>query len=153
MRTTSPERLHQAALLRRAATSFAARARAERGGTLSLNQVAVLGRVIKDGPVTPGEIAMRLRMMPQSLTRTFAALEAAGYVRRMPDPADGRQSLLAVTQEGRLAMRSEMRPRDRWVARMMDELLSPDERDTLVSAAELMERLVESGGGIATVEG
>ena len=150
--TTSPDRLRQAALVRRAATSLAARARAERDGELSLNQVAVLGRVIKDGPVTPGEIAMRLRMMPQSLTRTFAALEAAGYVRRMPDPGDGRQSLLAVTPAGRAAMRAEMAPRDRWVARTMDDVLSPDERATLLAAAPLMERLVEAGGGVAAVE-
>jgi DNA-binding MarR family transcriptional regulator len=70
----------------------------------------------------------------------------------MPDPGDGRQSLLAVTQEGRAAMRAEMAPRDRWVARAMDEALSPDERDALVAAAELIERLVEWGGGVAMAE-
>jgi DNA-binding MarR family transcriptional regulator len=152
MRTTGTERIRQARVVRRAVTSLAARARVERGGELSLNQVAVLGRVMKDGPVTPGEVALRLGMLPQSLTRTFAALEAAGYVRRMPDPGDGRQSLLAVTQEGRAAMRAEMAPRDRWVARAMDEALSPDERDALVAAAELIERLVEWGGGVAMAE-
>ncbi len=112
----------------------------------------MLGRVIKDGPVTPGEVALRLGMLPQSLTRTFAALEAAGYVARMPDPGDGRQSLLAVTPEGRAAMRAEMAPRDRWVARAMDAALTSDERAALVAAAELIERLVEWGGGVAMAE-
>ena len=79
----------------------ARRARAGRaGGELSLNQTAVLGRIVTHGPMTPGEVAEQLRMLPQSLTRTFAALEAAGYVRRMPDPGDGRQSLLGSTPAG-----------------------------------------------------
>lgn len=142
----------QGATVRRAATAFAARARAERAGELSLNQVAVLGRVATYGPVTPGEVAAQLRMMPQSLTRTFAALEGMGYLHRMSDPDDGRQALLAITSSGRAALRAEMAPRDRWVAHSMDAVLSDEERDTLLSAAELMERLVDFGGGIAAAE-
>src|SRR3954463_2815967 len=118
----------EAATLRRAVTGLAARARAERAGDLSLNEVAVLGRVAVHGPVTPGEIAGQLRMLPQSLTRTFAALEHAGLVRRTPDPGDGRQSLLAVTPAGREALRAEMAPRDRWLARAVTEGLAPDGR-------------------------
>jgi len=151
MRTTA-ERTRHAAAIRRAATALAARARAERAGELSLNQVAVLGRVSTHGPITPGEVADQLRMLPQSLTRTFAALEAAGYVRRTPDPADGRQALLEATHAGVTALRHEMAPRDRWVARAMAEVLSPDEQDVLVRAADLMQRLVEFGGGVAVVE-
>ena len=142
----------EAAVLRRAVTSLAARTRAERGGALSLNQLAVLGRVATQGPITPGEIAAQLRMLPQSLTRTFAALEAAGLVTRTPDPSDGRQYLLAVTAEGRAELRAEMQPRDRWLARVMNDVLSPDERDQLLAAAELMQRLVEAGGRVAVVE-
>ena len=104
MRTTS-QQLDVAARVRRAATALAARTRVERLGALSLNQVAVLGRIVTHGPMTPGEVADQLRMLPQSLTRTFAALEAAGYVRRTPDPGDGRQSLLEATAAGRTAIR------------------------------------------------
>jgi DNA-binding MarR family transcriptional regulator len=151
MRTTTRQR-SQAAVIRRAATALAARARAERGGELSLNQTAVLGRVIVCGPVTPGEVADQLRMLPQSLTRTFAALEAAGYIRRTPDPADGRQSLLLATAEGRTAIRAEMAPRDRWLARAMALVLSPDEVEQLARAAELMSRLAEFEADVALAE-
>lgn len=151
MRTTA-EQTRQAAIVVRAATALAARARVERAGALTLNQVAVLGRVATHGPITPGEVAEQLRTMPQSLTRTFAALEAAGYLRRMVDPADRRQSLLEATSAGRSALRAEMAPRNRWVARGMAEALDPDERRLLVDAAALMERLVDFGGGVAVVE-
>jgi DNA-binding MarR family transcriptional regulator len=142
----------KAAVVRRAATALAARARAERGGRLSLNQVAVLGRIATHGPITPGEVAAQLRMLPQSLTRTFAHLEGEGLVVRTPDPGDGRQHLLSVTAAGRSALRAEMAPRDRWLARTMNDVLTPEERDRLLEAAELMLRLVEAGGGVAVVE-
>ena len=54
-------RLAEAAAVRRAATSLAARARVERRGDLTLTEVAALGRVAVDGPITPGEVAAQLR--------------------------------------------------------------------------------------------
>jgi DNA-binding MarR family transcriptional regulator len=139
-------------VLRRAATALAARARVERGGELSLNQTAVLGRIVTHGPMTPGEVAAQLRMLPQSLTRTFAALEAAGYVRRMPDPDDGRQALLLSTTEGRAAISAEMAPRDRWLARAMATVLTSDEQELFGRAAELMVRLADFESDVALAE-
>ncbi|HEU5006040.1 MAG TPA: MarR family transcriptional regulator [Jatrophihabitantaceae bacterium] len=151
MRTTRVSRA-EAAVLRRAATGLAARARAERGGELSLNQTAVLGRLMTHGAMTPGEMAAQLRMQPQSLTRTFAALEDAGYLLRTTDPGDGRQFLLTITAAGRRALNDEMAPRDAWLARAMAHVLSGDECAELLRAAELMERLAEFERGVVTVE-
>lgn len=149
MRTTV---LRDAALLRRAATGLAARARAERGGALSLNQVAVLGRIAVEGPLTPGEVADQLRMLPQSLTRTFAALEEQGLIRRTSDPDDRRVALLTATADGRKALRAEMGPRDRWLARAMNAECTEGERATLREAAAIMLRLAAHGDGPAPVE-
>jgi len=138
--------------VRRAATALAARARVERAGVLSLNQTAVLGRIVTHGPLTPSEVAQQLNMLPQSLTRTFAALEASGYVQRTPDPSDGRASLLLATPAGRAAIRAEMQPRDRWVARAMSAVLTAEERAQLAQAAQLMDRLAGFEAGVAVVE-
>ena len=130
MRTTSIQR-SRAATVRRAATSLAARARTERRGDLSLNQTAVLGRLAMVGPITPGEMAAQLRTMPQSLTRTYAALERSGYLVRTPDPDDGRQALLELTRAGLAALKAEMAPRDAWLARAMAEMLTEKEQEEL----------------------
>lgn len=151
MRTTSQQR-SQAATIRRAATALAARARAERAGQLSLNQTAVLGRIVTHGPITPGEVAEQLRMLPQSLTRTFGALEDTGYVLRTADPGDKRHALLLATTAGRAAIKAEMTPRDRWLARAMSVVLTPDERAQLADAAELMLRLAEFEADVALPE-
>ena len=119
---------------------------------LSLNQTAVLGLLHKQETITPSEVAHRLRLQPQALTRTFAALEEQGWVKRLPDPADGRQSLLIITAAGRKMLADEMRPRDEWVAGVLESELTPAERDLLVVAARLLERLAEVDALVARVE-
>ena len=147
MRTTSPRSvgadplLDAAARICRGVTTLAARARAERAGVLTLTETAVLGRLWAVGEMTPRELADRLRLQPQSLTRTLASLESAGHLRRTRDPGDGRQFLLSVTGSGALALQAEIRPRDRWLAGAIERELTPAERDILVVAAGLMDRL------------
>lgn len=144
--------LRAAAQLRRSVTALASRARAEREGSLTLNHVAVLGRVIVEGPITPGEIGAQLSMTAQALTRPLAALERRGLVARMPDPDDGRGALIAVTDAGRVAMRAEMEPRNRWVAAAAAAVCTAEERELLARAAEVMERMAAYGAGVAPVE-
>jgi DNA-binding MarR family transcriptional regulator len=144
--------LTAARIIQRGATGFAARARAERNGVLSLNQTAVLGLLHKQETITPSEVAHRLRLQPQALTRTFAALEEHGWVKRLPDPADGRQSLLIITASGRKVLADEMRPRDEWVAGVLESELTAAECDLLVVAARLLERLAEVDASVARVE-
>jgi DNA-binding MarR family transcriptional regulator len=121
---------------------FSARARAERAGTISLGQTAVLRQLRKSGPITPGEIAERVQSQPQSLSRTFAALEEQGWIQRRPDPDDGRQSLLEITPAGSEVLAAEMRPREIWLAGALEQLTEA-EQDLLVIAAGLLERLSE----------
>jgi DNA-binding MarR family transcriptional regulator len=151
VRTTSVQR-RDAELLWRAATALASRARAQRAGDLTLNQVAVLGRVAVLGPITPREVAGQMRMSPQALTRPLAALEHRGLVRRTPDPSDGRGALLQITAQGRTALRAEMAPRTRWLAEVVAGHCTDAERRTLVEAAGIMQRLAAVGGGVAPVE-
>ena len=91
-------------------------------------------------------------MQPQGLTRTFAALQDAGWTRRTADPADGRQSLLTITAAGTQALAAEMRPRDVWVAEAMRTHLTGPERALLVAAAALLERLAEVDADVAPRE-
>ena len=148
----SPAAVAAARRIRYGVTAFTTRIRAERAGRLSLTQNAVLGQVYRHGPMTPGEVADRLRSVPQSLTRTFAALEEQGLLRRMPDPGDRRQSLLSITPDGRHAVREEMRPRDAWIAAVLDQELTPAERDLLVIAAGLLDRLSQVDAAPTAVE-
>ncbi|MGW0884000.1 MarR family winged helix-turn-helix transcriptional regulator [Streptomyces sp. NPDC002671] len=137
------EHLTEAARLRRAVVRLNRRLRQERGdGSLSPNQLAVLGYLHRNGPATPGEVAAEERQRPQSLTRVFAELEAEGLIMREPGTADRRQSVLTLTGAGRAALEQDMAERDAWLAGALASL-GVTERGVLELAAELLDQLAE----------
>jgi len=77
------------------------------GGELSLPESSALVRLDRGGPATPGELAKREQISPQSMGATLAALEARGLVERRPDPQDGRRAVLSVTGAGRDVLRDK----------------------------------------------
>ena len=138
------EHLPEAARVRHGVLRFNRRLRQERGaGSLSPNQLTVLGHLRRNGPSTPGQVAEAERQRPQSLTRVFAELEAEGLIVREPGTTDRRRSVLSLTEEGRRALERDMAERDAWLAPAL-ETLSETERGVLALAAEVMERLANA---------
>jgi DNA-binding MarR family transcriptional regulator len=113
-------------------------------GDLTLGMLAVLGRLERDGSATTSELAGLERVTPQSMTRTVGRLADLGVVERSPDPADGRQTLLHITAHGRELIRQDRERRDAWLARAMAANLTDVERDLLLLAGRLLDRLAEA---------
>lgn len=60
-----------------------------------------LGIIARSGPLPTGALAPKLGVRPSAVTAIVDRLEAAGYVRREPDPEDRRRVLVrAVTGAG-----------------------------------------------------
>jgi DNA-binding MarR family transcriptional regulator len=57
------------------------------------------------GPITPTELSARVGMPSTTLSSALARLDRRGYVRRAPNPKDGRSYLIELTEEGDLAWR------------------------------------------------
>ena len=112
---------------------------------MPLTKLSVLGQLFDRGPLTAGEIATLEHVQPQSLTRTFNDLEADGLARRVPDPTDGRRSLLELTAAGRRALAREMQPRVEWLDGTMAAVLTPLECEIVRLATPLLARLAEVG--------
>lgn len=137
------DHLSEAARIRRGVVRLNRRLRQERGeGAFSPNQLIVLGHLHRNGPATPGEVAVAERQRPQSLTRAFAELEAEGLIAREPSAVDRRRSVLTLTAAGRRALDRDMGERDVWLAGAL-ESLSATERGVLELAGEIMERLAD----------
>jgi DNA-binding MarR family transcriptional regulator len=110
----------------------------------SLSQGAVLGRLDREGTLSIGDIATAERVRPQSMTQTVSDLESEGLVERHADPADGRRTLLALTDEGRRILAEDRRQREGWLAGTISEDLSAAEQQVLMRALALLRRLAES---------
>src|ERR1700761_7555751 len=71
----------------------------EHGGRTDLtpSQTAVLLRLENDGATTVSNLARAESMRPQSMSAIVAPLQELGLVSGVPDPADGRQTLMSLT--------------------------------------------------------
>lgn len=116
---------------------------AHRPGELTLSEVSVLARLDRDGPATPGALAVDERVRPQAMGATLAALEQRGLVARMPDPDDGRRVSISMTDAGRQILYDRRSASTRRMTRALAEGLTPEERNRVAEVIPLLERLAD----------
>lgn len=92
--------------------------------------------------MTTGELAVRERIKPPSVSRSSHALVESGLICRVPHPTDGRQVVLQLTDTGTAAAREEVAAREIALAEQLDEL-TPEQRETLAAAARILTQIVE----------
>jgi MarR family 2-MHQ and catechol resistance regulon transcriptional repressor len=68
---------------------------------VSVPQCYGLEALVREGPLTLGELAERLYVEKSTASRIVDALERKGYVARAPHPGDGRALRLTATPSGR----------------------------------------------------
>ena len=112
-------------------------------GDLTWPQASLLGRLERDGPATLTTLARAEGMRTQSLGETVAALRAQGLIDGTPDPDDGRQTLLTVTDMCRDLIRANRAAREDWLFRSLQAHFTSDEQDQLAAAVALLQRLTD----------
>ncbi|MBA2561160.1 MAG: MarR family transcriptional regulator [Propionibacteriales bacterium] len=110
---------------------------------LSANQLAVLGTLWRQGPLTIGELASAEKVQPPSMTRTVTCLCEQGLLRRDPHPTDGRLVVVSLTDAADSALAESRRRKEAWLNRRLSELTAA-ERQILRAAAPVLERLSQA---------
>ncbi|MEV6155913.1 MarR family transcriptional regulator [Nonomuraea sp. NPDC052129] len=111
---------------------------------ITLSQASVLARLSKNGPASASDLAAVEGVRPQSMATTVAALSRLGLVERHPDPNDGRKQLVTLTDPGRERAEGDRAARQAWLARVLEERCTESERQTVVKAMAVLEKLIES---------
>jgi DNA-binding MarR family transcriptional regulator len=75
------------------------------GVTFSRYEALVLLSFAKNGALPLSKVGERLQVHATSVTNVIDRLEAAGLVRREPNPQDGRGTLAVITDDGRRVAR------------------------------------------------
>ena len=107
-------------------------------------QLAVLGRIEREGPASVSDLAAAERMRPQSMAQTVREMEAAGLVSRRPDPDDGRRAFVELTPEGQREILASRAAREDWLAEALEREFDESEREELRRAFVLLERVADS---------
>lgn len=110
---------------------------------LSPRFAQVLGQLDRRGPLSQGDLAELQAVRQQSMSATLGELVEAGYVKRRPDPADGRRVVFALDAKGRRRLAGERRRRVAALAEKVSTRLTDAEREALAKAVPLLERLGE----------
>ncbi|MEU3663569.1 MarR family transcriptional regulator [Streptomyces sp. NPDC032940] len=108
---------------------------------LTPSQVSALTLVGKHGAATASALASAEGVRPQSMAATLVALDRHGLIRRSPDPEDGRRQLVTLTEAGRSRIEGNRQVREEWLARALQDRCTAGERETLLDALALLERL------------
>lgn len=111
------------------------------GGLLTPTQRSVLARLDREGPATTAALARAEYVRPQSMRLTLGALESQGLVERAPDPADGRKSVMSLTESGTATLAEVRAAKHDWLASAIAAELDGADRRTMAEAIELMDRL------------
>jgi DNA-binding MarR family transcriptional regulator/catechol 2,3-dioxygenase-like lactoylglutathione lyase family enzyme len=134
-----------AALLRRAVGALTRRLRSrDDAADIGSTGLGILASLLRCGPASASELALRERLQPQSLTRALAALEKDRLIARSVAPDDRRRSSISITPKGEARLRATLGKRVAWLAHAMDTLLNEAERETLRAAAGLIERIADA---------
>ncbi|MFF0456688.1 MarR family winged helix-turn-helix transcriptional regulator [Nocardia africana] len=120
------------------------RAQAE-GSDLTKSQSSVLIRLEQGGPATATQLAHAAGMRPQSMAKIVRALEEAGLIAGAPDPADGRKTVLDLTDAARDEFRTGRRAKEDWLTRVIEAEFTDAEIRQLADAVELLDRIGRAG--------
>src|SRR5579863_6689423 len=113
-------------------------------GELSLPESSALRRLERSGPATVTALAKAEQISVQSMGATLHTLEARRLIDRHPDPADGRRSVMSVTEAGLAALNDKRNARIAQLARALAAEFTSAERGQLMTALPLIERLAEN---------
>jgi DNA-binding MarR family transcriptional regulator len=112
-------------------------------GDFTLSQSKVLIHLERNGPMTVTALAEAEGMRPQSMSGLVSTLKAAGMVEGTPDPNDGRQTVLDLTDKCRKTVATARAAKQDWLFRAMQSKLTPAEQTKLAGAIALLDRLIE----------
>ena len=115
---------------------------------------AIYSRLATHGPATPTELAAELGMPRSTLMLRFKRLVDRGHATQVPNPVDGRSSLLTLTAAGREAQEAALPHFRAVLAAVAEELTIPREEvaATLAELARAAEAALETQRGREVAE-
>lgn len=130
--------------LRVATMQLSRRMRQESGNETALtpSRFSALSSIEANGTLRMTDLAQIERVSKSSITRIVGSLSDLGLVELLPDPNDGRSTLVAVTPDGKRVLETTSERTDAYLAEQLTAF-SDAEKTMLEASVLLLERLAE----------
>src|ERR1700748_1576383 len=92
---------------------------------IPISQLAVLARIINEGPTTASALAAGEHVTQQAIAQSRPTRKERGLVEKQADPSDGRKSLVSATASGRELMETITVSREEWLTQAVDAAGKP----------------------------
>jgi DNA-binding MarR family transcriptional regulator len=108
---------------------------------VSSSTITALDRLATEGPLRVSDLAARESISQPGVTVLVNKMAQAGYVERVPDPTDGRATLVRITQAGRALLAERLAHRAQLLRAQLLQL-SDEDQAALLAALPAIDRLV-----------
>jgi DNA-binding MarR family transcriptional regulator len=109
----------------------------------TFTELAILRRLQRDGPTSPGRLANRERVTAQWIGIVVNSLTERGLVARAADPSDHRSLILQITDDGHGVLENrEHRILER-LAEALQDGFDAAERERIADLVRLLDRLAD----------
>lgn len=131
--------------LRLATMQLSRRMRQESGNETALtpSRFSALSTIDANNPLRMTDLARAERVSKSSITRIVGSLSDLGLVELLPDPSDGRSTLIGVTPKGKQVLATTSERTDAYLAQQLTTF-SDAEKAMLEAAVLLLERLTRA---------
>jgi DNA-binding MarR family transcriptional regulator len=109
-------------------------------------RLSALSVLVFGGPMALGQLAAAEQVKAPTMSRIVAGLKRTGLAKIQADPADARRIRVTATSKGERLLQQARTRRIQLLAKTLSDLRE-SELDTLLKAAELMERSVKQAAG------
>ena len=111
---------------------------------LTPSQASALAQLDRLGPCSVTDLALAEGLRTQSMGATVATLEANGFIVRVPDPNDGRRTILSLSQMAKDKFAANRAALEGWLFRAIQENLTAEEKRDLARGFAVLTKLVGS---------
>lgn len=118
----------------------------------SMARLRVLFQLTEQPALRMGELSQCIEVAPRTMTSTIELMERDGLVQRSPDPADGRATVVTITDKGREAFAEGRRMKASVVADLF-ETLDPEQQVQLYEILGRLGAAIDVAIGDQTVAG
>jgi DNA-binding MarR family transcriptional regulator len=110
---------------------------------LSLTERSTMGSLYQSQQLPPSELAQLEKVTAQSMSQIINHLFELNYIHKAPSGEDKRKVLLSLTPAGKAYVENNRQLKIEWLARALQEKTTPEEKELLMKAMQVMTKLVD----------